>query len=327
MSSGGRRTAEERLSRLLVMLPWLMEQGEVPLADVAHRYGMSVADVARDLELAAMCGLPPFVDEMIDVFIDDDTVFVGVPRLFTRPLRLSAPEGFALVAAGRAAMQLPGADPHGPLGRGLAKLAAALGDDAVVVDLPISPALAATIDVLRAAITSAERLQVDYWTPSRDEVSARTITPRQVFNDRGEWYVVADDGRSGERRTFRVDRIESIGHTGEHDAVERAPVPVGERDWFADAGLRRVTLRLSPGARWVVERYPVDDVVERRGGVVDATFPVASERWLERLLVRLGPDAEVRKPAAWRALGSDVARRVLARYAESGIGGVGGIGE
>ena len=55
-----------------------------------------------------MCGLPPFVDEMIDVFIDEDVVFVGVPRLFTRPLRLTAPEGFALVAAGRAAMQLPG---------------------------------------------------------------------------------------------------------------------------------------------------------------------------------------------------------------------------
>ena len=68
-----------------------------------------------------MCGLPPFVDEMIDVFIDDDMVVVGVPRLFTRPLRLTAPEGFALLAAGRAAMQLPGADPEGPLGRGLAQ--------------------------------------------------------------------------------------------------------------------------------------------------------------------------------------------------------------
>jgi proteasome accessory factor C len=323
VSATGRRTAEERLSRLLVMLPWLMEQAEVPLADVARRYGMSEAEVARDLELAAMCGLPPFVDEMIDVYIDDDTVFVGVPRLFTRPLRLTAPEGFALVAAGRAAMQLPGADPQGPLGRGLEKLAAALGDDAIVVDLPVSPALAATIEALRAAIGTAERLRVEYWTPSRDEVSARTITPRHVFNDRGEWYVVADDGRSGERRTFRIDRIESFERTGEHDPAPPAPPApqaVGERDWFADAGLRRVTLRLSPAARWVVERYPVDEVVERRGGMIDATFPVASERWLERLLVRLGSEAEVRRPAEWRELGRDAARRVLARYAESRTG-------
>ncbi len=78
-TGSGRRTAEERLSRLLVMLPWLMERGEVPLAEVARRFGLTPTEVAKDLELAAMCGLPPFVDEMIDVFIDDGIVFVGVP--------------------------------------------------------------------------------------------------------------------------------------------------------------------------------------------------------------------------------------------------------
>ena len=109
------------------MLPWLMEVGEVPVAEVARRYGLTELEVQEDLELVAMCGLPPFVDEMIDVFIDDGIVFVGIPRLFTRPLRLTTPEGFTLLAAGRAAMELPGADPSGPLGRGLDKLAAALG--------------------------------------------------------------------------------------------------------------------------------------------------------------------------------------------------------
>jgi len=316
----GRRTAEERLSRLLVMLPWLMERGEVPLAEVARRFALTEAEVARDLELAAMCGLPPFVDEMIDVYIDDDVVHVGVPRLFTRPLRLTAPEGFALVAAGRAAMQLPGADPEGPLGRGLAKLAEALGDDAVVVDLPMPPAVAEMIETLTAAVQSCERLRVRYWTPSRDEVTERTITPRRVFHDRGEWYVAADDGRSGERRTFRVDRFESIERTGEHDEPEQPGTVAEEHDWFADAGLPRVTLRLTPAARWVVERYPVEKVVERRGGRIDATFPVASERWLDRLLVRLGTEAEVLAPAEWRTRAADVARRVLARYLEAASG-------
>ena len=103
------------------MLPWLMERGEVPLAEVARHFRMPPEQVVADLELAAMCGLPPFVDEMIDVFIDDDTVVVGVPRLFTRPLRLTAPEGFALVAAGRAAMQLPGADVGRPARAGAAE--------------------------------------------------------------------------------------------------------------------------------------------------------------------------------------------------------------
>jgi proteasome accessory factor C len=308
-----RRTAEERLGRLLVMLPWLMERGEAPLDEVAARFGMTASEVAADLELAAMCGLPPFVDEMIDVFIDDDVVYVGVPRLFTRPLRLTAPEGFALVAAGRAAMQLPGADPTGPLGRGLDKLAAALGDDDVVVDLPVPPAVEERIGVITDAVHAVEVLRVEYWTPSRDEVSERTITPRRVFNDRGEWYVVADDGRSGERRTFRIDRFESIVRTGERGE----PAVLGEvaaPEWFADGDLPHVTLRLAPAATWVVERYPVDDVAPGDDGVVVARFPVASRRWLERLLLRLGTEAEVVDPPEWRSLGADVARRVLARY-------------
>ena len=96
-----------------------------------------------------------------------------------------------------------------------------------------------------------------------------------MFNDRGEWYVVADDGRSGERRTFRIDRIESVVGTGERgEPVEPGDV-AGTPEWFADGGLPQVTLRLAPAATWVVERYPVDEVVQEGAGVV-ARFPVAS---------------------------------------------------
>jgi proteasome accessory factor C len=315
MTARPRRTAEERLRRLLVMLPWLMERGETPLADVARHFDLSPEEVAADLELAAMCGLPPFVDEMIDVFIDDDVVAVGVPRLFTRPLRLTAPEGFALVAAGRVAMQLPGADPEGPLGRGLQKLAAALGEDAVVVDLPLAPGVAGLIDELTAAVRRIEQVRVRYWTASRDEVTERTITPRRLFSDHGDWYVIADDQRSGERRTFRVDRIQELHPTGVFDEPEDGPaVPAEVPQWFADGGLPQVTLRLRPDARWAVERYPVDDVREDRRGRITATFPVASRPWLERLLLRLGPAAEVVAPKEWKALAAETAARVLARY-------------
>jgi len=61
------RTAEQRLRRLLVMLPWLMERGEVPVAEVAARFEIDEADLIADLELVAMCGLPPYVDHLIDV--------------------------------------------------------------------------------------------------------------------------------------------------------------------------------------------------------------------------------------------------------------------
>jgi proteasome accessory factor C len=309
------RAAESRLSRLLVMLPWLMERREVPIAEVAATFKMSADEVAAELELAAMCGVPPFVDELIDVFIDGDTVFVGVPRLFTKPLRLTAPEGFALLTAGRAAMQLPGADAASALGRGLAKLAAALGeatdDSALVVDLAPTP----LVDELVDAAKRLERVRMHYWTASRDEATERELTPRRVFHERGKWYVAGDDHRSGEYRTFRIDRVESLQRTGQFDdPVDDADIPDSSVSWSADGSLPRVTVRLRPSAHWVVEEYPVDSVTELDGGSVEARFAVVSERWLERLLLRAGPDAEVVEPKVWRDLGRRAAQRLLARY-------------
>ena len=58
----GPRPTSERLRRLLVMLPWVMEREVVAVAEVAERFDVSEAELVRDLELASMCGLPPFLD-------------------------------------------------------------------------------------------------------------------------------------------------------------------------------------------------------------------------------------------------------------------------
>ena len=307
----GPRRSGDRLRRLLVMLPWLMERGEVPVAEMAARFELTEAELVGDLELAALCGLPPFIDEMIDVFIDEGMVFAGLPRVFTKPLRLTAPEGFALLVAGRAAMQLPGADPDGPLARALDKLAGVLGGDGVVVDVPQPPAAAD----LATAVNDHARLRVRYWSASRDEVTEREITPRSIFLDRGHWYVIADDGRSAERRTFRIDRFEEWSPTGEvdppKDAAKISP-PTGDQ-WFTDDDVPTVSLDLAPAARWVSERYPVRQEQEV-GDHLIVRLAVASEQWLRTLLLRLGPNAEVVEPAEWRDLGALAARQLLSRY-------------
>jgi proteasome accessory factor C len=298
------------------MLPWLMERGEVPVEEAARRFDLTEAEIAKDLELVAMCGLPPFVDELIDVFIDDGMIWVGVPRLFTRPLRLNALEAWELLAAGRAAMELPGADADGPLGRGLAKLAAVLGDDdtsGVRIDLDRPEAASS----LAAAAERGEQVQITYRSPSRDEVTERFVLPRQVFTDRGEWYVTADDERSGDVRTFRIDRIESLEQTGRHPEPLDTPLPV-PGDWFADGSIPRVTVRLAPAARWVIERYPHDEVgAPDDDGWVAARLPVVSEPWFTRTMVRLGPDVEVVEPDEFRQAASSATERVLARYRRS----------
>lgn len=315
----GPRPAHERLRRLLVMLPWLMQRGEVSVTEMAERFALTEEELVADLELASMCGLPPFVDEMIDVFIDEGTVFAGIPRVFTRPLRLTAPEGFGLLTAGRAAMALPGADADGPLGRALDKLAVALGEtpggDGVVVDFARPP----LTDMVAAATDAGERLTITYWTPSRGASSQRTITPRAVFTDDGHWYVFADDHRSGSERSFRLDRVLDAAPTGMFDDVRDVALPDTGR-WFADdPEIQRMQLRLPTELLWMIERYPMDSVTAdriRKGepAMSLVEMPVTNEQWARRLLLRLGPRAEVLVPAEWTHLAADTARSILANY-------------
>ena len=332
-------TAEDRLRRLLVMLPWLMEEGEVPLVDVAERFDMSEADVVRDLELVAMCGLPPYADEMIDLYIDDGMVHVGVPRLFERSLRLTAPEAFSLLAAARAALDLPGSGAGDALRRGLERVAGALRDVGITAEGELAPSdragaddsssdttVGIEIDLSRPELTDAvtdavaerAQLRIEYYSPTRDAVGSRVIDPRHVFADRGNWYVVAIDESTGDRRTFRIDRIESLERTG----VELAPLDGGSGvvpEFFTDAEVPRVTLRLGPSATWVIDRYPHDGVEPAEPASdgtarVDVTVPVASDWWLARLLVRLGSSAEVVGGAASADAGRRLASDILARY-------------
>ena len=292
------------------MLPWIMERGEVPLAEVAARFELPESDVLADLERVAMCGLPPYEPgDLVDLYVDEGVVYAGVPRIFTRPLRLTTPEAFALLAAGRAALQLPGADTAGALARALGKLEAALG----AIGLDIELARPANADAVAAAVDARAQLTMTYWSANRDEMTERVINPLGVFADRGHWYVVADDVGAAGERTFRIDRIESVARTGATFEPRSVATPVAA-GWFAGGDLPQARLLVESGGEWIAERYPMVSVTERSDGGYELVTNVTSEQWLARLLLRSGGRAVVVEPEQWRSLGSDVASRILARY-------------
>jgi proteasome accessory factor C len=118
-------------------------------------------------------------------------------------------------------------------------------------------------------------------------------------------------------RTFRVDRVTALEPTGAVVAPSDAPLPTPGA-WFDDASVRRAVLRLSPAAQWVVERFPVDTVeAADADGWSRVTLPVASEQWLVKTMLRLGPEAELVAPADLGELVTAAAGRVLARYRRS----------
>jgi proteasome accessory factor C len=307
-----RPDAALRLRRLLTIIPWIVDHQGSGLDELAARFGMKVAELERDLELIPFCGLPPYTpDRLIDCEIVDGRVFLRFAEYFARPLSLTPGEGFALLAAGQALLSVPGGDPKGSLASALGKLAGVLGaGDGMAVE--IGPAR--YLEPLRAAAEASERVEIDYYTFGRDEMTTRRIDPRAVFAAAGQWYVDAYCHRAADDRLFRVDRVRGVRSTGEH--FDSAAMPGG-----GTAGVfhprpsdRRVTLLLNADASWVPESYPVESVDETPDGRLRVVL-VANERaWLERLLLRLGPSAEVLEPAEVRAEAVEAARRLLVRY-------------
>lgn len=303
---------QDRLRRLLAMLPWLISTGGATLEELAARFGGSPARVERDLTLASMVGVPPYTpDALLEVIIDDDgNVTARAGRVFDRPPRLSAGEAFALVTAGKAILAVPGADPAGSLASGLRKVEAALGEwGPLHVDLD-QPALLAAV---RAAADDRRRLRVRYWSAWRDEVTERELDPYLVHSRSGRWYLDAHDHASGEVRQFRVDRIESTEPTGETFEAPRQPLEPME--FSAGPLATRVVLDLPAGARWVIESYPAE--WEEDDGRLRVTLHVVGTAWLERLLLRVGAAARVLEPDELAGIGADAARRLLDDY-ESG---------
>ena len=305
-----------RLQRVLALVPWILAHPGVTLSELAARFEVSERELERDLELLPMCGLPPYTaDRLIDVSVIDGQVEIRLAEYFERPLRLTPAEGLALLAAGRALLSVPGSDTDGPLATALDKLDGTLGGGGgIAVDVGASDQL----ERLQDAAAADERIEIDYFSFARDEMTTRVIDPWRVFHAFGAWYVAAWCHRAAAERLFRVDRVRAVRDTGEHfDPASRTTDDVRDLVYRPRPEDPRVTLVLAPSAEWVVESHPHESAVQRPDGTHEVVLAISETAWLERLLVALGPDARVEAPAELVGLGAAAAARLRQRYLDS----------
>ncbi len=184
----------------------------------------------------------------------------------------------------------------------------------------------ASLDAVRTALGAGERLTITYYSASTDQTGERTITPRRLFASEGHWYVDAWCEMADGVRRFRVDRIARAdpGRPAPARTCWPNALPdVASTDGSSGSGAigafvpgpdsRRVRIAADPSMKWLLEAIPSALQGEEDGRPVWEVF-VWGDAWLERLLLRLGPDAEVVEPVADRSLAPDAARRILARY-------------
>jgi proteasome accessory factor C len=116
-------------------------------------------------------------------------------------------------------------------------------------------------------------------------------------------------------RLFRLERIQEATTLDSEITTEpREPRDLSD-GVFGGEEATRVTLRLQPQARWMEEYYAVEEVRSLPEGGSEVDLLVGDERWLQRLLLRLTPYAEVVSPAHFGDGAADAVRRALALYA------------
>jgi predicted DNA-binding transcriptional regulator YafY len=167
---------------------------------------------------------------------------------------------------------------------------------------------------LAAAIRSKRRSRILYATPGREETE-RTVAPYGLVFHGGRWYLAADDERSGEIRTFRVDRVRSAGlrperatppegfDAADHVARSLAKIPWGwELEVVFDTTLEEARRRIP---RTVGEPEQVEDGVLLRAQTDDLDAAA-------RILASLGWPFTVRRPEELRVALRNVAETVSA---------------
>ena len=312
MSAGG---SAARMQRLLAMVPWIAAQDGPTLAEVCERFGLTQKELAADLDVVWLVGLPPYTpDALIDVVQEGDRVWIHFADVFDAPQRLTPDQAVALLTAGASVLALPGTDIAGPLARGVAKLAAVLGVDAdQVLDVDLGLGGADVLHTLRTAVAEHRRVHLDYYSYGRDARTEREVDPYVVHAEDGSLYLLGHCHLAKGERRFRVDRIAAATLLDERFDPPEVTAPAGV--FQPDAEDPRVVLELEPEAAWVAEAYPVEDVEQLPDGRLRVRLAVAAAAWFERLMVGLGPQATVvEAPPALVDAGRRAGQRILDRY-------------
>lgn len=319
----------ERFARLLALMTRLLAacgdrpDARIPLAELQQALNLDAKVIEDDI---ALLNLINFGGGCYALYaqVDGDAVAVQKETYgdrFARPARLSPLEAKALLWALEFIGDTLPVEAGGSLSSVRRKLEEAIGEDRrPTVELGrTGEAKADVAGAVSQAIRDDRPLEIEYWTESRGDITARTIEPHFLVNARDAWYVVAYCRRAEGQRTFRLDRIRGARVLDEHftrraDIEASGPyLPWGSHPQPGATVAQSASVWCSPDlARWMIEQHRSRE--RFTDGSVLVEIPYASEAWLVKELLKHQGDAVLFEPVAMRRRVAEMAESVLARY-------------
>ena len=307
-------TSVEQVARLLSEIPYIQARPGISVAEVARVFGVTEAQVAKDVTAAVFCGLPggypsDLIDVDLDVMDDEGSLYMNNPTPLGRPLRLTSTEAASLQVALMAVRAVADERTMGAIDALLSKISAQSG----AVDVRVASGDEKTRTVLLDAIAGAERVELAYDGHARGRRTFPKVDPCQIIARDGAGYLVAWDTSGAGWRTYRLDRIADVRPVGE-PAGSHGPIP-GPDSWPQSlAASENARLVVTDEAAWIAEYYPVSRAEKTPDGSTLVELPVVDPAWLVRLLLGLGDRVRDVDPPEYAASARDLAREALEAY-------------
>ena len=162
-------------------------------------------------------------------------------------------------------------------------------------------------EVVGSALVKRQRVEISYYTRSRNARSVRELSPQRLVHYRNAWYLDAWCHRSEALRVFALDAIEDARLIDRR--ARNLPLRTVEAELGSGYGIYRGTklrwavLRFSPdAARWVRAEvwHPQQQAETLVDGRYELRIPYSQSPELEMDILRHGEQVEVASPEALR---------------------------
>ena len=305
--------AQDKLTFLLALVPYLLDVGRVTVADAAAHFQVSERQIREAVSLIAVSGVPgettqyqhgDLFDISWDDFDDRDEIVITHKVALDDSPRFSAREAAALIAGLQYLQSLPenvdGAV-YSSLMDKLARGASASPSQVAVARSDASGSLTG----LRDALARRRQVEFDYLA-SRGTRERRRVDPLRIDSDDENWYLRAWDHLRGAVRTFRLDRMTALTVTDLPSSEASAELALGDSLFQGGDDDLVVTIELDPSAVTLLGEFVASidgraDATASDSGRVRARIRVAHLHGLKRLVTALPGAVTVVDPPEARA--------------------------
>ena len=314
---------QDRLAFLLALVPYLLDNGGVPVAQAAAHFGVDPQRIRDAVELIAVSGVPgetkayqpgDLFDIDWDRFEQDDEIAITHQVAIDDSPRFSGREAAALIAGLQYVSALPANADLETVATLTAKLQRAASGEPTAV--AVEGGTDARLGVVRDAVAAGEVLVFDYLN-GRGEREQRSVEPLRVESVDESWYLRGWDRSRKALRTFRLDRMRDVRADAAVASQRPDDLALPERIFQPSKQDLQVLIEVAEGALPLLADYLGDRPAVERGarrGRVRTRLRIAHLHGLKRLVAGRAGIVEVLEPAEARAVVREWARAGLDRY-------------